>query len=99
MVGLSNPDDNVYFSHIAHKDKFECNACHPDVAKIAPHMYYENRLSGYSKDTMKMWQCEECHAKNGASNACFVAINKRGVDLRWDSTEEAYFFGGWRRRR
>ncbi len=65
--------DNVYFSHIAHKEKFECTACHPDVASMStPPVYYENKLSGYSKDTMKMWQCEECHAQNGASNACFV---------------------------
>ena len=64
--------DNVYFSHIAHKD-LECTSCHPDVATMkTPPVYYENRLSGYSKDTMKMWQCEECHAKTGASNACFV---------------------------
>jgi len=64
--------DNVYFSHIAHKD-FDCTSCHPDVANMnTPPVYYENRLSGYSKDTMKMWQCEECHAKSGASNACFV---------------------------
>lgn len=65
--------DNVYFSHIAHKDKFECTACHHDMAKTStPPVYYENRLTGYSKDTMKMWQCERCHAQNGASNACFV---------------------------
>ena len=34
--------------------------------------YYENRISGYSKDTMKMWECERCHASMGTSNACFV---------------------------
>ena len=64
--------DNVFFSHIAH-NAFDCTECHPDVAKMekAP-TYYRNRLSGYSKQTMKMWQCERCHAENGVSNACFV---------------------------
>lgn len=64
--------DNVLFSHKAH-EPFECTECHPDVAKAdkAP-KYYENKLSGYSKQTMKMWQCERCHAENGVSNACHV---------------------------
>ena len=64
--------DNVFFSHAAHKG-FECTKCHLDVAKTdTPPPYYENRLSGYSKDTMKMWECERCHASMGTSNACFV---------------------------
>jgi len=64
--------DNVFFSHAAHKG-FECTKCHPDVAKMDnPPAYYENRLSGYSKDTMKMWECERCHASMGTSNACYV---------------------------
>lgn len=72
LVYQTQPD-NVYFSHIAHKGKFECTKCHLDMANAkTPPVYYENRLSGYSKNTMKMWQCEECHAQNHASNACFV---------------------------
>ena len=64
--------DNVYFSHIAH-DGLDCTECHIDVASMdTPPVFYENKLSGYSKDTMKMWQCERCHAENGASNACYV---------------------------
>ena len=64
--------DNVYFSHIAHQD-FECSECHLDVADTdTPPVFYENKLSGYSKNTMKMWQCERCHAQNGASNACYI---------------------------
>lgn len=26
----------------------------------------------YSRGTMKMWECERCHAENGQSNACYV---------------------------
>ena len=64
--------DNVYFSHIAHNG-FDCTTCHPDVgmSESAP-PYYENRLTGYSKDTMKMWQCERCHAELEVSNGCYV---------------------------
>ena len=64
--------DNVYFSHIAH-DGVDCAMCHPDMAfNETPPVYYENRLTKYSKQTMKMWECERCHAETGASNACFV---------------------------
>ena len=42
--------DNVYFSHAAHKDKFECTACHHDLASMStPPVYRENRLTSYSK--------------------------------------------------
>ncbi len=82
--------DNVFFSHAAHtpesfaqygtyKSAAEfCSQCHLDVANAStPPVYKENRLSGYSKNTMIMWECERCHAdpKNAgtrASNACFV---------------------------
>lgn len=64
--------DNVYFSHIAH-DGFACTECHPDVgnSEVAP-SFYRNRITGYSKNTMKMWQCERCHAQLETSNGCQV---------------------------
>lgn len=64
--------DNVFFSHFAHQG-FECTTCHPDVAKktsLPP--YYENRITGYSSETMKMWQCERCHAELQVANGCYV---------------------------
>ncbi len=83
--------DNVFFSHAAHSmdncgtchgdwDEVRlCNSCHPNVAEMdTPPAYFENRLTKYSKDTMKMWACEHCHAledhrmNTNASNACFV---------------------------
>ncbi len=84
--------DNVFFSHAAHtletcgmchveweKEVDVCNNCHPNVAETdTPPAYYENRLTKYSKETMKMWACEKCHAhpdhigQTRASNACFV---------------------------
>ncbi|GLI33216.1 menaquinone reductase, multiheme cytochrome c subunit [Desulforhabdus amnigena] len=64
--------DNVYFSHAPHKaGGMECVACHRDVSseeKLPP--YQENRLTGYSKNTMKMDACEKCHADRGISNNC-----------------------------
>ena len=66
--------DNVYFSHAPHiKSNMECTRCHRDVTKeekVPP--YWENRLTGYSKNTMPMEECETCHAEQHASNACQV---------------------------
>ncbi|MFV0423940.1 menaquinone reductase multiheme cytochrome c subunit QrcA [Oleidesulfovibrio sp.] len=82
--------DNVFFSHAAHSEEscnqchdFStrdlCNQCHPDVAGMDnPPVYNENKLTKYSKETMKMWECERCHAHpdhygvTRSSNACFV---------------------------
>lgn len=66
--------DNVFFSHSAHQG-FQCtdSGCHPPVGTMEnPPVYEENRITGYSKQTMKMWQCERCHAQMGTSNACYV---------------------------
>jgi hypothetical protein len=82
--------DNVFFSHAAHSEEtcnqchdFStrelCNQCHPDVAGMDdPPVYKENKLTKYSSETMKMWECERCHAHpdhygvTRSSNACFV---------------------------
>ena len=86
--------DNVFFSHAAHSfenctqchaELFEtpqdlCNVCHLDLgSSTEPPVYKENKLSGYSEDTMMMPTCEACHANPGhydgvtrATNACFV---------------------------
>ena len=81
---------NVYFSHAAHSvdncnachdfaPKELCNLCHVDMARTAAAPpVLENRMTGYSSTTMKMDQCERCHAYPGhlretdANNACFV---------------------------
>lgn len=65
----------VFFSHAAHVKvaHLGCTQCHPDMSKSTsspPVKVY--RISGYSKDTMSMEDCEDCHAKKGTSNACFV---------------------------
>lgn len=82
--------DNVFFSHALHfgplaerKGPKEisqfCSRCHINVAETdVPPVYRENRLSGYSENTMLMWGCERCHAEHmamgntNASNACFT---------------------------
>ena len=64
--------DNVYFSHLAHKD-FKCSQCHFDMENadnLPPR--YVNRLTRYTKTTMKMHECERCHAREDTSNACYV---------------------------
>jgi hypothetical protein len=64
--------DNVYFSHVAHTN-YECTECHPNVAEMeSPPPVYQNKLTHYTKQTMKMWKCEQCHAEQGAANGCYV---------------------------
>jgi hypothetical protein len=63
-----------------------CHGPNKDQEQILP-LYKENRLSGYSIniwgrrisgwktnswDRMKMDDCADCHARHGASNACFT---------------------------
>ncbi|MFP5212917.1 MAG: menaquinone reductase multiheme cytochrome c subunit QrcA [Acidobacteriota bacterium] len=66
--------DNVYFSHAPHKAKgVECVKCHRDVAKEEKTpMFMENKITGYSKSTMKMYVCEDCHALQNGNNNCEV---------------------------
>ena len=90
--------DNVFFSHAAHDLKncikchrqWEaqdvCKKCHVSLEELDKGLVYkENVLTGYSAKTMKMWQCEECHAKPAhwrdnekiknkarANNACYT---------------------------
>ena len=80
--------DNVFFSHAPHSlascnnchsftEKELCSTCHPKMAEpLEPRQ--ENPLTGYTKYTMKMWQCERCHAQadhlpvTASNNACFT---------------------------
>lgn len=64
--------DNVHFSHAPHKGKgIECVTCHRDVTKEEKMpAYKEDRITGYSRNTMKMDTCEKCHAERGVTNSC-----------------------------
>jgi hypothetical protein len=64
--------DNVFFSHAPHKGQgLECTRCHMDVSKEEKlPAFRENPITGYSISTMKMVECEKCHAEKGASNSC-----------------------------
>jgi len=64
--------DNVYFSHIAHRE-YDCVRCHPDLEQTdSLPAVSRNKLTGYSRWTMTMDECERCHAQNETSNACYV---------------------------
>ena len=67
--------DNVFFSHGAHVTlaEMECTECHRDVEKEteAPAVKI-NRLTGYPNEIMKMYVCEDCHARENVSNSCDV---------------------------
>jgi hypothetical protein len=64
--------DNVFFSHAPHKGQgLECTRCHRDVAKEEKTpKFRENLITGYSISTMKMVECEKCHADKGVTNNC-----------------------------
>lgn len=55
-----------------------CATCHLSVKDLDDAAVKRNRLTGYSKTTMKMWQCERCHANpihieaSNANNACYT---------------------------
>lgn len=67
-----DPEDDEY-----DEDAF-CSTCHPSVKDLNNAPVKENRMTGYSKTTMKMWQCERCHANpnhidgTNANNACYT---------------------------
>lgn len=88
--------DNVFFSHAAHsldncglchadwteKELCSSSGCHPDIGDSeAPPKASVNRITGYTKQTMKMSACEYCHALpehreyNDKNNGCFVCHN------------------------
>jgi hypothetical protein len=56
------------------EDGPNCNLCHPKDIHLSsnPAPFQENIFTGYSKMTMKMWQCERCHAQRHQDNACYV---------------------------
>lgn len=55
-------------------DEQNCGLCHPKGIEsgTTPPPFMENVFTGYSESTMKMWECEQCHAKMHQSNACYV---------------------------
>ncbi len=74
-ISYSRQPDNVFFSHAAHVKmaEMECTDCHRDVAgeTKAPPVKI-NRLTGYPNEIIKMYVCEDCHARENVSNACDV---------------------------
>ncbi len=67
---------NVFFSHAAHvkSAQIPCQECHRSVGgqteKNPPYRY--RWISGYAPEVMRMKDCEQCHAKKGTRNDCFV---------------------------
>jgi len=63
--------ENVFFSHAAHlkRANVKCEKCHGNIGesdKLPPH--YADRISGYSRQTMRMDTCIECHHQNNVAN-------------------------------
>ncbi|MEE9569986.1 MAG: menaquinone reductase multiheme cytochrome c subunit QrcA [Candidatus Binatia bacterium] len=74
-ISYTKQPDNVFFSHAAHVQlaEMECTECHRDVEKetIAPPVRV-NRLTAYPNELMKMYVCEDCHARQNVPNGCAV---------------------------
>ncbi|WP_250645495.1 cytochrome c3 family protein [Salidesulfovibrio onnuriiensis] len=53
---------------------YNCSLCHLKGIETndTPPAFQRNVLTTYSKMTMKMWQCEKCHAQMGQVNACYT---------------------------
>lgn len=65
--------ENVYFSHAAHirRGQVKCEACHGNMgASDGLPPYSEDRFSGYSRQTMGMDTCIECHQRNRMVDNC-----------------------------
>lgn len=73
-------EQHVDLSGVVNDDVMEqggdtnCNLCHLKDIELndTPPPFKRNVLTTYSKITMKMWQCEKCHAQMGQDNACYV---------------------------
>ncbi len=65
--------ENVFFSHAAHVKlgKLTCDRCHGAIG-ASDHlpMHREDRISGYSRQTMSMEACIECHRENKLEHSC-----------------------------
>ena len=86
--------NKCYTCHLTMKGKFNlgtpdnpqklCMTCHPSLDALNKNIPVEtNVLTTYSSTTMKMWECEQCHALPGhfsndgkgrtaANNACYT---------------------------
>jgi len=65
--------ENVYFSHNAHinRGKLKCERCHGNQGTtntLRPHL--EDRISGYSRNTMSMDDCVACHRQDHREYSC-----------------------------
>jgi hypothetical protein len=71
----SRQPENVRFSHAVHvkRARLACERCHgAHGTSDALPAHAENRLTGYSRELMKMSECESCHATHGRRTACLA---------------------------
>lgn len=65
--------ENVYFPHAAHIQlgKLACGKCHGNIATTDKlPAQYEDPISGYSRQTMRMDACIQCHRENKLEHSC-----------------------------
>ncbi len=66
---------NVRFSHAPHVNisKIACDSCHGSQGtSLKPAVYQQDRITGYSQQTMSMGACEDCHHRRGVETGCLA---------------------------
>ncbi|MGO9273409.1 MAG: menaquinone reductase multiheme cytochrome c subunit QrcA [Terriglobia bacterium] len=64
---------NVWFSHAVHvrRAALDCAECHSTYGKShGVRVCEQDRISGYSRDVMKMSDCESCHRRRNVEVGC-----------------------------
>ena len=72
-VSYARQPQNVWFPHAAHVKRagLACDRCHGAIgASDRLPLYREDRVGGYSHETMSMDACIACHKADGRENNC-----------------------------
>ena len=72
-LSYARQPENVWFSHAAHikRANLACERCHGAIgASDKLPVYREDRVGGYSHETMSMDACIECHRQKGNELSC-----------------------------
>lgn len=65
--------ENVWFSHAVHvrRAALACTECHSTYGESDKvRIYEQDRISTYSRDVMKMSDCEDCHFRHNVEAGC-----------------------------
>ena len=70
-LSLAREPQHVRFIHSPHLGS-GCSSCHPDMSREDYPELKQNRISGYTNQTMRMARCRACHVDSLAADDCMV---------------------------